>query len=365
MLSNLPFFLLFSLLQFQSQFLQQSFCDSTCIDLAFVGDAMQHSTQSKAALAAGGGKTYDYSQCFSLLQPDIEQADYAVVNLECPLGGSPYTGYPCFSAPDAFARQLKSTGFDLFLTANNHSLDRRDKGVKRTIATLDAMRVPHVGTYVNATARASGVPFIANIKGIKVAFLNYTYGTNGIVVQKDVVVDYINLKQIDADINLARSRGAQALCVALHWGIEYKLLPNDEQQALAQYLVDRGVDLIIGGHPHVVEPFKVVHSDKHNKDVLVVYSLGNFISGQKATDTRGGAMVKVSLQKKDGAVTVCNPRYKLFFCQHPQRRGDNFRLIPENMPRQVRPDSKNAFMQFMSRAHSMAMSHNQGVNQEL
>ncbi len=335
---------------------------SDTIDFAFVGDAMQHATQSKAALQANG--THDYSSCFTLLQPDIEGVDCAVVNLEAPLGGSPYTGYPCFSAPDEFAWQLKKSGFDLFLTANNHCLDRRDKGLVRTIATLDDMKIPHVGTYVNAEARAKKCPLITDIKGVKVAFLNYTYGTNGIKIQNDVVVDYIDLKKIDADIDHARQLGAQVLCVCIHWGDEYKLLPNSGQRAIAQHLVDQGVDLIIGSHPHVVEPFKMVHSAMHHKDVLVVYSLGNFISGQKTADTRGGAMVKVSIKMVDGKPVVFNPRYKLFFCQHPAGRGDNFRLIPESMPEKVRHDSRSLFNNFMSRAHSQALIYNQGVPQE-
>ena len=331
-------------------------------DLLFAGDAMQHAAQNVAARQGNG--TYDYSECFALLEPYIQSADYAVVNLECPLGGRPYTGYPCFSAPDEFGWQLRKSGFDLILTANNHCLDRRDAGLRRTVAKLDEMKIPHIGTYLNAAARNRQLPFMVNLKGMKVAFLDYTYGTNGIPVQKDVVVDRIDLRQMETDINAARDAGAQVLCVFLHWGVEYTLSPVKEQKDLAQWLVDRGVDLIIGGHPHVVEPFKVVHSDAYDKDVLVVYSLGNFISNQKPVDTRGGAMVKVTLKVENGKPVVRNPRYRLFFCQHPSGRGDNYRLIPENMPEKVRRDSKPMFNQFMSRTHDLVMSKNSGVSHD-
>ena len=156
------------------------------VDFVFFGDAMQHSKQYEVARRADG--TYDYSACFKHVQSDIEEADYAVVNLECSLGGAPYSGYPCFSAPDEYAKQLQTVGFDLFLTANNHCLDRRDKGAVRTINKLDEWGIPHIGTYINKADRAKRLPCIKDFDGIKVAFLDYTYGTNGIPIQKDVVV---------------------------------------------------------------------------------------------------------------------------------------------------------------------------------
>ena len=187
------------------------------VDFVFFGDAMQHAPQFEAARR---GSTYDYSECFQYIEPDIKGADYAVVNLEVSLGGAPYTGYPCFSAPDEWAAQLQRSGFDLLLTANNHCLDRRDKGVVRTIEVLDRLGIPHIGTYVNSAARAKLLPYIETIKGLKVAFLDYTYGTNGIPIQKDVVVDYIDKKVIAADIAAARRAGGPGLWVEMHWGIE-------------------------------------------------------------------------------------------------------------------------------------------------
>ena len=332
------------------------------VNLTFVGDAMQHAPQITAARQADG--TYDYSQCFQHLVDDITWADLAVVNLECPLGGKPYTGYPCFSAPDSYARQLRDVGFDLFLTANNHCLDRRDKGLVRTCQMLDSLGIPHIGTYRNQQERDRAVPLIVNVKGMKIAFLDYTYGTNGIPIQGDVVVDLIDQQLIARDIAIARQRGAHAICVNLHWGIEYQLKPVAEQRTLADFLVTQGVDLIIGGHPHVVEPMEVRYSKEYDKNVLLVYSMGNFISNQSDIDTRGGAMVKVSLRMEGNHAVIVDPRYKLFFVQKPIARGQNYVLIPEARPDLLRPDSRSEFTRFMTRTHNLVTNHNKDVPQE-
>lgn len=332
------------------------------VDLMFVGDAMQHSPQLTAAQRSDG--SYDYSPCFRYVEDDIRWADYAVVNLECPLGGRPYTGYPAFSAPDSYAQQLITSGFDLILTANNHCLDRRDHGLRRTISALDSLGIPHIGTYVNAAERARKVPLITTIKGVKFAFLDYTYGTNGIGVQGDVVVDIINRDVIARDIAAARARGAQVLCVNLHWGIEYQLQPVASQIDLGDWLVEQGVDLIIGGHPHVVERMEMRHSKAYDKDVLLVYSLGNFISNQRDIDSRGGAMVKVSVTMNGSKPLVHDARYKLFFVQKPSYRGENYVVVPENRPDLLRADSRSEFARFMQRTHDLVVSKNVNVPQE-
>ena len=329
------------------------------VNLLFVGDAMQHAPQITAAQQADG--TYDYTPCFQYIEDDVRWADLAVVNLECPLGGKPYTGYPCFSAPESYAQRLKDVGFDLFLTANNHCLDRRDKGLIRTCQTLDSLGIPHIGTYRDAQERSHRLPYFVNLKGIKIAFLDYTYGTNGIPIQGDVIVDFIDQHIIADDIALARKRGADAICVNLHWGIEYQLKPVASQRTLADWLVTQGVDLIIGGHPHVVEPMEVRYSEEYDKKVLLIYSMGNFISNQSDIDTRGGAMVKVSLRMENGHPVIVEPRYKLFFVQKPRSNGENYVLIPEARPDLLRPDSKGEFTRFMQRTHDLVMSNNKDV----
>ena len=170
-------------------------------ELLFVGDAMMHQSQINAARKPDG--TYDYDACFDSVRPWISDADYAVVNLETPLGGAPYSGYPMFCAPDSYAKALRDAGFDLALTANNHCLDRRDRGVRRTIAVLDSLGMPHIGTYADPSKRDSLALHIADINGFRIGFLNYTYGTNGIKHGQEVAVDPIDIDLIRSDIGRA------------------------------------------------------------------------------------------------------------------------------------------------------------------
>lgn len=306
--------------------LSSLFSCSDGASIVFAGDAMQHQAQIDAAKRAGDG-VYDYSECFEGVTPYIDAADYAVVNLETPLGGAPYTGYPCFSAPDSYLDALKDAGFDLMLTANNHTLDKRDKGLVRTLDRLDEANVDHIGTYRNRAERDSVIPLIRDINGFKVAFLNYTYGTNGIELRSPAVVDYIDRNLMKSDIERARRLGAEIVTVCIHWGIEYDLLPSKQQKALADFLSEADADIIMGGHPHVIQPMEMRHNADGRK-VLVVYSLGNFISNMKTRDTRGGAMIKVDLARDpDGKASVAAASYRLIFTI-PPTGGKNFRLVP-------------------------------------
>lgn len=295
--------------------------------LLFAGDAMQHKAQLDAASCGDG--TYSFTECFEPVKDIVGSADYAIVNLETPLGGRPYRGYPCFSAPDSYAEALAGSGFDLLLTANNHTLDARDRGLKRTVTILDSMAISHIGTYTDADSRAKEIPFVVNIKGFKVGFLNYTYGTNGIEIQGDAVVDYINRNVIAEDITATRNAGAEILCVAVHWGDEYKLLPNNSQKSLAKWLCDQGVDIIFGGHPHVIQPMELIDNPATGRKTAIFYSLGNFISNMKTRDTRGGAVSRVTLKRDStGSAYVDNLSYQLVFTVPPTKPGTNFVLYP-------------------------------------
>lgn len=328
-------------------------------DLVFVGDAMQHKAQIDAARQADG--TYDYSECFVSLHDYIGDADYSVVNLETPLGGRPYTGYPCFSSPESYVDALREAGFDLFLTANNHTLDKRDRGLVRTIDSLDVRRTDHIGTYRNRAERDSVMPFIRDINGFKVAFINYTYGTNGISLTSDAVVDYIDRSRIKADIDSARAHGAELITACIHWGDEYRLLPNDSQRRLADFLVDNGVELVIGSHPHVIQPIEL-RTDSAGNKALVVYSLGNFISNMKTRDTRGGIAVKVKLKRdSDGKAHVAQASYRLIFTVPPVN-GHNFMVLPaEDVDH---PLWSGHSMSFTKSAEQIFRKHNVGVKRD-
>lgn len=176
---------------------------SNDVELLFAGDAMQHQAQIDAARRPDG--TYDYSDCFSDISRYVKSADLAIVNLETPVGDSgPYSGYPCFFAPASFVDALADAGFDVFLTANNHTLDRRAKGLRSTIKELNARCIYHLGTYNHEDERAKALPLILTVKGIHIGFLNYTYGTNGITPDGGVIVDYIDRSRIAHDIAQAR-----------------------------------------------------------------------------------------------------------------------------------------------------------------
>lgn len=333
--------LLFSLLSFIVG-ADASAAQSPGVDLIFAGDAMQHQAQLDQALSEGGGHRYDYSQCFNLIAPAITEADYAVCNLEVPLGGGPrYSGYPCFSAPDSYAEALRDAGFDLFLTANNHCLDSGDRAARRTLTALDSLGVDHIGTYRDAQQRDSLVPFVKDIRGIRFGFLNYTYGTNGIPPRDGMEVAMIDRDRMAREMQLTREAGAEVLCVTVHWGIEYVLNENASQRDLAGFLIDQGADLIIGAHPHVVQPMKMVRDEKRGRDVLVVYSLGNLISNMKTTDTRGGAMVKVRVERDaDGNPIVAGAAYDIFYCAKPTGAGSNFKVIPSAMAEEHVPKAE-------------------------
>ena len=300
--------------------------------ILFAGDAMQHQAQLDQALLEGGGRKHDYSECFRWIAPAVTEADYAVVNLEVPLGGGPrYSGYPCFSAPDSYAQALSDAGFDMMLTANNHCLDSGMKAARRTISALDSLGIDHIGTYHDADDRRNKVPFIKEINGIKFGFLNYTYGTNGIPARDGMEVSLIDRPKIAEEMKMTREAGAEILVVTMHWGIEYVLRENAIQRDLAAFLIDQGADMVIGSHPHVIQPMKMVRDEKRGQDVPVVYSLGNFISNMKTGDTRGGAYMRVRVERdEEGKAKVKWADYDTFFCAKPSGKGTNFTVIPSD-----------------------------------
>ena len=171
------------------------------------------------------------------------------------------------------------------------------------------------------------------------------------------------VEQIRADIRKAREKGAEIVTVCIHWGVEYKLVQNKEQEDLAKFLADEGVDLIIGGHPHVIQPMKVVYNARHDKKVLIVYSLGNFVSGMRTADTRGGAMVKVELHRVNGKACLDTAKYKLFFVQEPEK-GGSYEVIPADKDHLIRKNVYPLFEKFESNATAIFEKHNIGVEKD-
>jgi poly-gamma-glutamate synthesis protein (capsule biosynthesis protein) len=262
------------------------------IRIAIVGDLMCHSTQYLSAKTAAG---YDFRPAFQAVKPYLAAADLAFGNLETVTAGESekYSGYPMFNTPVEYLDALADAGFDVITTANNHSLDRRFPGVERTLEALEARTLLHTGTARSPEERET--PLIVTVKGLRLGILAYTYGTNGIPMPagKPFAVNLIDTLAMAEDIRRSRSAGAEAIAVFLHWGQEYQRQPGPAQIALAGFLARQGVHLILGSHPHVLQPADWL--GEPGRSPFVIYSLGNFFSGQRKPFTDSGIILELRL----------------------------------------------------------------------
>lgn len=263
------------------------------IKLCFVGDIMGHENQINAAKQKDS--TYDYAPAFRFVKPIIRAADLAIGNLEVTFAGPPHTGYPKFSSPDALAATLKDIGIALVSTGNNHCNDCGPEGLVRTLDVLDQHAIAHTGTFRNPSEREQEYPLIVEKNGFKLAFLNYTYGTNGHFARYPTMINRIDDNTIEQDMEKARKLEPDAIIVLMHWGEEYDTEENDEQKRLAGSLLEMGALLVIGTHPHVLQPIR--EHQHHAEKKVVAYSLGNFISGQSAPQTDCSLIYEVELVK--------------------------------------------------------------------
>ncbi len=270
--------------------------------LIFGGDVMAHEPQIIAAKMADG--SYDFSGCFQHITSYWSEADAVILNLETTLSARIYSGYPLFSTPYQLAQNLKDSGVTHLVTANNHSCDRGAYGIDSTIYYLNKAGIPHTGT---ASDSASHAPMYIEKDDFKVAILNYTYGTNGMPIPRGKVVSLIDTTLIKREIEMCNEQGATDIAVCIHWGIEYTPQPVAEQKVVARWLHEAGADLVIGSHPHVVQPMEYYIKDDSIKGVTI-YSLGNFISNQRKRYTNGGINVKVTINDNGYA-----PRYKAYY----------------------------------------------------
>ncbi len=294
--------------------------------VVFAGDIMGHGTQIASALATGE-PGYDYHPCFEYLKPYLEDADIAVGNLEVTLAGPPYKGYPQFSSPDELADALKDAGFDILIMANNHALDRGQEGFERTIEQLDRRGILHTGTFTSPGERQLHYPLVVEKNGIRIALLNYTYGTNGLRVPPPSMVNRIDTIQILEDLQKAASAEPDFIFAAMHWGTEYELTENRQQRELAEFLFRNGADAVIGSHPHVVQPIR-----GSGKGDLVAYSVGNFISNQRPRYRDGGIVIQLDLVRgKDGAAIEGHAYLPSWVWKPVTTKGTRFTLVPANL----------------------------------
>ena len=258
-------------------------------NLVATGDILCHNTQYFDAYDSSTG-TYDFNYVFDDVVKYIEPADIAISSLETSFAGSDvgYSNYPRFNSPDSLITAVKNIGVDIISTSGNHCLDYGFSGLSRTIDVLDSNGLSHLGTYKSKEEQSKIL--YKDIDGVKIAFLNYTYGTNGIPVpsDKDFCVNLIDKDLMSSQINLAKSENADVIIACMHWGTEYSTVQNSEQEDLADFLFESGVDIIIGNHPHVAEPMEkrsVTLEDGTVKDCFVIYALGNFTADQNYDNT--------------------------------------------------------------------------------
>ena len=264
------------------------------VSLVFIGDIMQHGPQLTAAKTNEG---YNYLPCFAAITPRLQSADFAVANIETVFGGAPYSGYPIFSSPDALIPDLKASGIQLLLTANNHICDQGAKGLNRSLNLFDSVAILHTGVFRSLEERDERYPLLIIQKGIRIVLLAYSYGTNGFSVPHPFVFNHMDTTLIANDIQKAQLMRPDFIIACMHWGEEYQLHQNMRQEVMAAFLKNKGVDIIIGSHPHVVQGMEVTYNHLNEIQHIVTYSLGNVVSNMTLPHTQIGLLAEVKLIK--------------------------------------------------------------------
>ena len=288
--------------------------DSTSFTIAAIGDVMCHNSQYLDAYNKSTDD-YDFSYVFSDIINYTKIPNLTIGNLETTFAGKDvgYSNYPTFNTPDNLATSLRDIGVDVLSTAGNHSLDKGFSGLSRTIDVLDKNLIYNVGT--NKTQEDQDTILYQYVKGVKIAILSYTYGTNGIKIPSDkpYCVNLIDKDLIKSHIEKAKSEDADLIICCMHWGVEYQETPNKEQKDLADFLFQNGVDVVLGNHPHTIQPMEkrtVTLEDGTTKDGFIIYALGNFIGDQRDVDTRSSIILELSLTKhEDSHISIDDVSY--------------------------------------------------------
>lgn len=288
------------------------------ISMVFIGDVMMHQKQLG----------YDCRTFLEPIRSRLEKADVAIANMEFTLAGEPYSGYPAFSAPDAYADYMADCGIDVFLTANNHITDKGTKGLQRTIEVYDRMesenRILYTGIAKDETEYEYRNPLMISVMGTKIALINFTYGTNTTLSAEWPKINYTSKDEIRKAIERAKEKEAEFIIALPHWGAEYVLNHGKTQDNLANFLAEQGVDLIVGAHPHVVQDTCKI-GNTH-----VIYSMGNAVSNMSAKYTRLELMVTVKiLTAKNGEpAKMLKPELEFMWCTLPGTLTDSYATIP-------------------------------------
>jgi len=295
------------------------------ISLVFAGDIMLHQGQIDNARKSGG--EFDFSTFLEAMQGIYSSADLSIANMEFTLAGKPYTGYPAFSAPDSYADYVADCGVDVFLTANNHILDKGKAGLIRTLKIYDEMNkernIVYTGTSLNSSDDIASYPLMVNINDLSIALINFTYGTNTTISDGFPKVNLTSKAEILSAIKRSKEKGADYIIALPHWGIEYQLIHSKSQEDLAKWLIDNGVNLIVGAHPHVVQDAEYIDG------VPVIYSMGNVVSNMSAPNTQVGLTVNIKFTKDSfGKKQMLKPEYIMTWCTRPGSLCDSYKTIP-------------------------------------
>lgn len=301
------------------------------VTISAIGDIMAHDDQLKAQFDKDTN-TYSFDNNFKYVKPYISKSDLAIGNLETTLAGpkAKYSSFPKFNSPDELADAIKNSGIDIVSTINNHTYDRGSDGVYRTLDVLNSKNIEHVGTKKNDTDENF---LIKDIDGVKLGVTAFSYGQvygsttalNGLPVNYNDLnnLNIFNSSYVDIAFNeikdtldVMNNKETDLQAVILHWGDEYTRQPNKFQKELAKKLCDYGVDIIIGSHPHMVQPIEMINSDENDNETLVIYSLGNFLSNQRneilnKKYTEDGVIVNIDIDKNlnTGETTISNVEY--------------------------------------------------------
>lgn len=305
------------------------------VTISFVGDVMMHQGQIDNALQGDG--SYSFTTYFKEMNGLISDSDLTVANMEFTLAGPPYTGYPSFSAPDEYAVHACRSGIDVFLTANNHILDKSRRGILKTLERYDEMEeagmVKYTGCAADRDSDEKHNPLFLAVKGIRIALINFTYGTNQELECEYPLVHRIDTAWIGNAIRRAKAAQVDYIIALPHWGTEYVLTHSASQRKLALWLAQQGCDAIVGAHPHVLQDMECLQVGNESgigmKEVPVAYSLGNMVSNMSAPNTRIGMVLRMRI------ATDCHGNHEMLplkpvltWCTRPGTLTPSYCVIP-------------------------------------
>ncbi len=297
------------------------------------GDAMAHMQQAVSAWDTSCN-CYNYSEVYKYIHSIFKNTDLSFINFETSNGGFPYKGFPRFSSPDTIAWFLKSAGFNFFVNANNHSNDNGSKGINGTLNVFDRNNIRHTGVFRDTAEREKTYPYIIREKGFKISILNYTYSTNGINTPAPAIVNIIDTIQMKKDMRSALDSMPDVVLVLMHWGSEYQREAGHDQKVIADFLFRNGADVIIGSHPHVIQPIEFYKFNYLGKPKtgLVIWSLGNFVAHQRRRYANGGIFVRFDIARNiyTGKIKIDNVYYIPFWL-YKQPNPLKFYVLPVSL----------------------------------